>query len=45
MSKSQYRRKILEQRLYGIGIILLCAVALCSGMGFEVYPCADPYRS
>lgn len=28
MSKSQYRRKILEQRLYGIGIILLCALAL-----------------
>lgn len=28
MSKSQYKRKILEQRLYGIGIILLCALAL-----------------
>ena len=28
MSKSQYKRKILEQRLYGIGITLLCAAAL-----------------
>lgn len=28
MSKSQYKRKISEQRLYGIGIILLCALAL-----------------